>query len=176
MTKQRDILIWYLFWTEVGTRNFSSSPQSQFRNFNEALLQSQLLREMLLRNRNSAIPQLHFWSPQLQARNLRASLLQFSVYFLPWSSYKLYIFFTTKWFLLLRGFKGTVAQDFWPLKVVYKGMIPRRNLFGGVWYPKFRVWRIDSLKEIWGQKSHATVLFKASFWVHRNRRFWNYFW
>ncbi len=39
------------------------------------------------RNRN------FFLSPQLQVRNLRASLPQFLAYFWPWSSLKLYIFY-----------------------------------------------------------------------------------
>jgi hypothetical protein len=43
--------------------------------------------------------------------NLKASLPQFSAYFWSWSSLKLFIF-TARCFLLLRGFKGTVAQDF----------------------------------------------------------------
>jgi hypothetical protein len=61
------------FLSEVGTRTFFWSPQSQFRNVKEAL--PQLFKEMLLRNRNSAVA---IFS---EVRNLRASLPQFSAYF-----------------------------------------------------------------------------------------------
>jgi hypothetical protein len=59
----------------VGTLNFFFPPQSQFRNLKEALPQSQFcnLEEMLLCNRNSAIPQSQFFlksatsNPQLES-------------------------------------------------------------------------------------------------------------
>ncbi len=67
-------------WAEVGTRNFFSSPQSQCRNLQEALPQSQFRN--FLRNvapqpqlRNSAIA---IFS---EVRNLRVSLPQFSAIF-----------------------------------------------------------------------------------------------
>ncbi len=50
------------------------------------------------RNRN------FFLSPQLQVRNLRVSPPQFSAIFWLRSSLKLDIFFTTRCFMLLRGF------------------------------------------------------------------------
>jgi hypothetical protein len=68
----------------------SATPLPQFRNHN------------------------FFWSPQLQARNLRASLPQFSTYFWPWSGLKFY-FFTARCFCFWEDLKGTVAQDFCPL-------------------------------------------------------------
>ncbi len=58
-------------FAEVVKRNLFLSPQSHFRNRNSATF-----KEMLLRNRNSAIA-IFFLSPQLQVRNLRASLPQF---------------------------------------------------------------------------------------------------
>jgi hypothetical protein len=46
-----------VLWVEVGTRNFFWSPHRNSATF----------KEMLLRNRNSAIPQSHFFlSPQLE--------------------------------------------------------------------------------------------------------------
>jgi hypothetical protein len=74
---------------EGGTRNLFLSPQSQFRNLKEAL--PQLFKEMLLRNRNSAIPQLQFFlkpamsSPQLESFT-SAIFGIFLAYFWPWSS------------------------------------------------------------------------------------------
>jgi hypothetical protein len=62
----------------VGKRNFFLSPQSQFRNLEgsaSAIAIPQLFKEMLLRNRNSAIPQSQFFlksatsSPQLESFN-----------------------------------------------------------------------------------------------------------
>ncbi len=66
------------FW--VPNRN-SATRRKHFRNHNSATF-----KEMLLRNRNSAIPQSQFfWSPQVQVRNLRTSLPQFSAHFWPWN-------------------------------------------------------------------------------------------
>jgi hypothetical protein len=47
----------------VGTRNSFGSPQLQFRNLKKELPQSQFrnFKGMLLRNHNSAIPQLQFF-------------------------------------------------------------------------------------------------------------------
>ncbi len=84
------------YTSELGTRNFFLSPQSQFRNLKEAPPQSQFRNFLkqcwsatatpLFRNRK------FFWSPQLQVHNLRASFPQFSTYFRLWNSKKLYIF------------------------------------------------------------------------------------
>jgi hypothetical protein len=62
-------------YTAVGTHNSFLSPRSQFHNLKEALPQSQFcnFKEILLRNRNSAIPQSQFFlmsatsSPQLES-------------------------------------------------------------------------------------------------------------
>ncbi len=59
------------------------SPRSQFSNLKEAI--PQLFKDLQpatlqFCNRN------YFWSPQLQVRNLRTSLPQFSAYFWPWNS------------------------------------------------------------------------------------------
>jgi hypothetical protein len=73
----RRILSAVYLYPEVGTRNFFLSPQSQFRNLKEALPQSQFrnISLILLRNRNSAIPQSQFFLksatsiPQLESFN-----------------------------------------------------------------------------------------------------------
>jgi hypothetical protein len=52
----------------------------QLEGSNSAIAVPQLFKEMLLRNRNFAIPQSHFFS---DVRNLRASFPQFSAYFWP---------------------------------------------------------------------------------------------
>jgi hypothetical protein len=68
-----NLFIYQAYFAEVGTRNFFSIPQSQFRNLMETLPQSQFrnfLRNVApqpqFRNRNSAtaIPQ-----PQFRNRN-----------------------------------------------------------------------------------------------------------
>jgi hypothetical protein len=88
---------------EVGTRNFFSSPQSQFHNLQEALPQSQFRN--FLRN-VAPQPQLHNSAIAMfsEVRNLRVSLPQFSAIFWPRSGLKMDIFFTTRCFMLLRGF------------------------------------------------------------------------
>ncbi len=101
------------------------------------------------RNRN------FFWSPQLQVRNLRPSLPQFSAYFSPWSGLKLYIFLTTRFFCYWDDFKGTVAQDFRPLFFVNQP----------IWTPESYA----------GQKSHATVPLMQVFYFHWNRRLYTLF-
>jgi hypothetical protein len=58
-----------------------------------------------------------FRSPQLQVRNLKALLLQFSAYFWPWSSLKVDIFLPPGVFCYGEDFKGTVARDFRPATV-----------------------------------------------------------
>jgi hypothetical protein len=122
------------------------------RNRNSAIFKS---------NRNSAIPQSQFLS---EFRNLRASLPQFSAYFWPWSSLKLYIF-TGRCFLLLNAFKVTVAQEFRSLFFSWINPISK-------W---FRVW-IDSWKKIGGQISHATVPLRQVFGFRINRHLKKYFW
>ncbi len=97
----------------MGTRNFFLSPQSQFRNMKKHFRNrnSATFKEMLLRNCNSAIPQSQFFPKsatwELHFRNFR-HILGHGV---AWNL----IFFTTRCFSLLRGFKETVAQDFQPL-------------------------------------------------------------
>jgi hypothetical protein len=64
---------------------------SQLEGSTSAITILQHFKEMLLRNRNSAIPQLQYFlmsatsSPQLQVRNLRASFPQFLAYFWSWN-------------------------------------------------------------------------------------------
>jgi hypothetical protein len=73
---------------------------------------------MLLRNRN------FFRSPQLQVRNLKALLPQFTAYFWPWSSLKADIFLPPGVFCYGEDFKGTVERYFWPATV------PLTQVFG----------------------------------------------
>ncbi len=59
----------------------SATRTKHFRNRNSATL-----KEMLLRNRNSAIPQSQFFFESATSiRNLRASLPQCSAHFWPWN-------------------------------------------------------------------------------------------
>jgi hypothetical protein len=94
---------------EVGTRNFFLSPQSQLRNFKEALPQSQF-RNFL----KNVAPQ-----PQLrnstiaifsEIRNFKSQLESFTSAilgrFLAWSSLKLYIFYRQVFFAIERMLKG----------------------------------------------------------------------
>jgi hypothetical protein len=65
---------------EVGTRNFFLSPQSQFRNLKEDFRNRNFatFQEILLHNRNSAIPQLQFFlksaTSSLQLENLASAI------------------------------------------------------------------------------------------------------
>ncbi len=130
-------IVYYLYGvvrSEVGTCNFFLSPQSQFRNLKEALPQSQfrnLLRNVApqpqlrnsaiaiiseIRNFKSATGELHF-------RNFR-NIFRRGVA-------RIIYFFTTRWYLIVRGLKGTVAWDFWPLKIYFEGAtIPFRQVSG----------------------------------------------
>jgi hypothetical protein len=89
----------------VGTRNFFWSPQSQFRNLKEALPQSQF-RNFL--GNVSPQPQLRNSAIAIfsEVHNLRASLPQYSAYFWPWISLKLYIFLPPGVFVIERILMG----------------------------------------------------------------------
>jgi hypothetical protein len=60
----------------VGTRNFFLSPQSQFRNLKEALLQSQFRYSLKKGCSATATPQFlnrnFFWNPQIQSPQLES--------------------------------------------------------------------------------------------------------
>ncbi len=99
-------------------------------------------------------------SPQLQVHNLSASFPQIFDIFSAVEQQETIYFFATRCFLLLRGFKGTVARDFRPQKYVQRGMIPQIQGMN-----QESIWgRFMRRKKIRGQKSRATVPFKASFW------------
>ncbi len=153
----------------AGTCNFFLSPQSQFRNLKEALPQPQFrnfLRNIALQLRNSATT---IFS---EVRNLRASLLQFSAYFWPWSSLKLDFFLPPGIFLLLRGFYRDSSLRFsasvffscinpiWTPESYSKRFL---NLVSKLQYPKFRVW-IRNLYGVdsWKKKSEAKNLMLLS--------------
>ncbi len=143
------------------------SPQSQFRNLKEALPQSQFRNFLKICCSATAIPQSQFF---LKSATWEFFFRNFRYIFL-YGVARIYIFFITRWFLLLRGSKGTVAQDVWPLKLFRRGLIPHRNLFRWVWYPKFRVWirnpyGVDSRKtKNRRPKISCYCSFKASFWI-----------
>jgi hypothetical protein len=103
---------------EVGTRNFFLRPQSQFRNLKEALPQSQFcnfLRNVApqLRNRKFFLKSATS-TPQLESFT---SGIVGTYIFRRGVTRNIYIF-TTRWFLLLKGFKGTIARVFQLLKFV----------------------------------------------------------
>jgi hypothetical protein len=91
----------------------------QLEESTSAIAIPQLFKAMLIRYRNSAIPQSQFFlksatsSPQLEC----FIYCNFQHIF-GREVARNYIFFTTRCFLLLRVFKGTVARDFRPLKFV----------------------------------------------------------
>ncbi len=133
-----------------GQAQLFFSPQSQFRNLKEALPQSQFRN--YLRNvapqpqlRNSAMA---FFlksatsSPQLQVRNLRASLQQFLAYFWPWSSLKLDLFYHQVFFW--EDFKGTER--------ILKGQYSTRDI-----RPLFCSW----INPIWTPESYTKRFFNS---------------
>jgi hypothetical protein len=91
----------------------------QLEGSTSAIAIPQLFKAMLIRNRNFAIPQSQIFlksatsSPQLESF-VSAIFDIFSAV----EQQETICFFATRCFLLLRGFEGTVARDFWPKKYV----------------------------------------------------------
>ncbi len=93
------------FW--VRNRN-SATCRKHLRNRNSATFQ-----RMSLRNRNSAIPQSQFfWNPQLQVRNLRALLPQFSADFWHGVAWNYLFFYRQVFFAIERMLKGQWHENF----------------------------------------------------------------